>query len=110
MNKNVTNIILNNNRFSLDDKIKIYKSIKISIIVIFALYIVLCMTKGEIAIIKNNNDHYLIASKNFIKDKLIFNLINHKSYYNHQFNLVQIYFKIKFLILYKNKFYLLIWR
>ena len=95
MNKNVTNIILNNNRFSLDDKIKIYKSIKISIIVIFALYIVLCMTKGEIAIIKNNNDHYLIASKNFIKDKLIFNLINHKSYYNHQFNLVQIYFKIQ---------------
>ena len=95
MNKNITNIISNNNRFSLDDKIRIYKSFKISIIFIFALFIVLYMKKGEIPLIKKNNDHYLITSKNFTKDKLIFNLINHKSYYNHQFNLVQIYFKIQ---------------
>ena len=94
MKKNFANIISNDKRLPAVDKIKINKSIKISIIFIFSLFLVLYIKK-EMKDIKNTNDHYLIASKIFTKDKLIFNLTNHKIYYDYQFNLVHIYFKIQ---------------
>ena len=64
MKKNFANIISNDKKLPAVDKIKIYKSIKISIIFIFSLFLALYIKK-EMKDIENTNDHYLISSKNY---------------------------------------------